>query len=121
MALPAAASVAVSSWSRFPEADFQILPQQEAVVKARAGDELVVKGHPVDDQDRRGVITEVRGGAVARRTWCGGAMATRARSSPPPAKAVQRPVTLMTQTPLITVRDGHTRMKACDIRPMCGS
>jgi hypothetical protein len=47
MALPAAASVAVSSWSRFPEADFQILPQQEAVVKARAGDELVVKGHPV--------------------------------------------------------------------------
>jgi len=120
MALPAAASVAVSSWSRFPEADFQILPQQEAVVKARAGDELVVKGHPVGDQDRRGEITEVRGGAVARRTWCGGAMATRARSSPSPAKAVQRPVTL-TQTPLITVRDGHTRMKACDIRLMCGS
>jgi hypothetical protein len=120
MALPAAASVAVSSWSRFPEADFQILPQQEAVVKARAGDELVVKGHPVGDQDRRGVITDVRGGAVARRTWCGGAMTTRARSSPPPAKAVQRPVTL-TQTSLITVRDGHTRMKACDIRLMCGS
>jgi len=45
-----------------PPADDQILRQQEAVMKARAGDELVVKGNHVGDQDRRGVITEVRGG-----------------------------------------------------------
>jgi hypothetical protein len=45
-----------------PPADDQILRQQEAVMKARVGDELVVKGNHVGDQDRRGVITEVRGG-----------------------------------------------------------
>jgi hypothetical protein len=30
-------------------------------MKARAGDELIVKGQHVGDADRRGVITEVRG------------------------------------------------------------
>jgi Domain of unknown function (DUF1918) len=30
-------------------------------MKAKVGDELVVKGHHVGDKDRRGVITEVRG------------------------------------------------------------
>ena len=33
----------------------------EPVMKARVGDELIVKGHHVGDTDRRGVITEVRG------------------------------------------------------------
>jgi hypothetical protein len=33
----------------------------EPVMKARVGDELIVKGHHVGDADRRGVITEVRG------------------------------------------------------------
>ena len=30
-------------------------------MKAKVGDELVVKGHHVGDKDRRGVITEVHG------------------------------------------------------------
>lgn len=30
-------------------------------MKARIGDELIVRGHHVGDADRRGVITEVRG------------------------------------------------------------
>jgi len=31
------------------------------VMKARVGDDLIVKGHHVGDADRRGVITEVHG------------------------------------------------------------
>ena len=31
------------------------------VMKARVGDELIVKGHRVGDADRRGVITKVHG------------------------------------------------------------
>jgi len=33
----------------------------EPVMKARVGDELIVKGQHVGDTDRRGVITEVHG------------------------------------------------------------
>ncbi len=33
----------------------------KSVMKARVGDELIVKGYHVGDTDRRGVITEVRG------------------------------------------------------------
>jgi Domain of unknown function (DUF1918) len=34
---------------------------RESVMKAQVGDELVVKGLHVGDQDRKGVIVEVRG------------------------------------------------------------
>ncbi len=34
---------------------------EEPVMKARVGDELIVRGHHVGDTDRRGVITEVHG------------------------------------------------------------
>ncbi|MGE5288625.1 MAG: DUF1918 domain-containing protein [Micromonosporaceae bacterium] len=34
---------------------------REAAMKANVGDELVVKGHHVGDQDRRGVVVEIHG------------------------------------------------------------
>jgi Domain of unknown function (DUF1918) len=66
------------------------------MMKANAGDELVVKGHHVGDQDRRGVITEIHGedgGPPYLVRWSDGHESTFFPSSDTVVEHIPRPAT----------------------------
>jgi hypothetical protein len=58
--------------------------ERRKAMHAKVGDEVLVRGRHVADEDRHGTIIEIHGEGGTRRTSSGGTTGTRACSSHPP-------------------------------------